>query len=481
MNNACPQLRLLNDEQIEQVHAYALHILSETGVRVDSPSVVEMLGETGQVRVDERCVKMSAELVKSAIQSAPSTIQMYDRRGNPVFNLGNDRLRFGVGVTALYYQEPVNDNLELFTRQHLRELTRLGSALPLYDAISTPGIVRDVPEHLGDLYGSLEHFANTAKPLVLLVSDEHNFAPVLDIFEHLHGGLGEKPFVMPYFNPVSPLVVDSGTLLKMQVAIEHELPFIYSNYSMAGASPPLTPAGTLSLLLAELLAGLVVSQVMKPGAPIVLGMLPVYFDMKGLQTFYDPQSILLNLACAEIMAYYNLPHCGTSGSGTGWGMDLIAADTYWMNTLTFALTKGGLAPFVGDSLGSKSISPCTLVHAHEIIEQSLRLANGFQLDEAQAALDEIAKVGPGGSFLSSPSTLKNYKKGYYVSDLYPRWTMEKWQAMGQPSAQQVLREKTRAMLADLPKPDDYDELVGQGEEFIQSNMKRMKDPYPGLY
>ena len=83
---------------------------------------------------------------------------------------------------------------------------------------------------------------------------------------------------------------------------------------------------------------------MKPGAPIVLGMLPVYFDMKGLQTFYDPQSILLNLACAEIMAHYKLPHCGTSGSGTGWGMDLISADTYWMNTLTFALTKGGLAP-----------------------------------------------------------------------------------------------------------------------------------------
>ena len=161
-------------------------------------------------------MKLSAELVESAIQSAPSTIQMYDRRGNPVFNLGDDRLRFGVGVTALYYQEPVNDNLELFTRQHMRDLTRLGSALPLYDVISTPGIVRDVPEHLGDLYGSLEHFANTTKPLVLLVSDENNFAPVLDMFEHLHGGLGEQPFVLPYFNPVSPLVIDSGTLLKME-------------------------------------------------------------------------------------------------------------------------------------------------------------------------------------------------------------------------------------------------------------------------
>lgn len=470
MNNVRPHLKLLNEEQIQQVHEYALRILSETGVRVDSPSVVEMLGKTGRVEVQGRSAKLSPELVESAIHAAPSVIQMYDRRGNPVFRLGEDRLRFGVGVTALYYQEPEEEDLMLFTREHMRDLTRLGSTLPLYDVISTPGIVRDVPERLSDLYGSLEHFANTTKPLVLLVSDEHNFAPVLDMFGHLHGGLGEKPFVLPYFNPVSPLVMDNGTLLKMDAAIKRGLPFIFSNYSMAGASTPLTPAGTLALLLAELLAGLTISQVMKPGTPLLLGMLPVYFDMKSMLNFYDPQSLLLNLACVEMMEHYNLPHCGTSGSGTGWGMDLIAADTYWMNMLTFALSgsKGGLAPFVGDSLGSKTISPTTIVHVHEIIDQALRFADGFQLDDAQAALDEIAKVGPGGSFLSSPSTLKNYKKGYYVSDVYPRWPMERWQAEGRPKARQILREKTRGLLADLTALDDYEELVGRGEEFIQS-------------
>ncbi|MFZ5818980.1 MAG: trimethylamine methyltransferase family protein [Chloroflexota bacterium] len=469
MSNVRPRLTLLGEEHIQQVHGYALRILSETGVRVDSPSAAEMLGKTGQARVQGRSVKLSPELVEAAIRSAPSTIQVYDRRGNPVFNLGDDRLRFGIGVTALYYQEPVNESLELFTRAHLRDLARLGSALPLYDVISTPGIVRDAPERLGDLYGSLEHFANTTKPLALLVSDEHAFEPVLEMFAHLHGGgLGEKPFVLPYFNPVSPLVMDAGTLLKMGAAVERGLPFIFSNYSMAGASTPLTPAGTLALLLAELLAGLTISQVMKPGTPVLLGMLPVYFDMKSMLNFYDPQSVLLNLACAEMMAHYNLPHCGTSGSGTGWGMDLIAADTYWMNTLTFSLTKGGLAPFVGDSLGSKAISPTTIVHVHEIIEQALRFAGGFQLDDAQAALEEIARVGPGGSFLSSPSTLKNYKKGYYVSGVYPRWTMEKWQAEGQPDARQALREKTRALLADLSAPEDYEDVMAKGEAFIAS-------------
>jgi trimethylamine--corrinoid protein Co-methyltransferase len=467
MNNVRPQLTLLSAEQIQQVHRYALQILSETGVKVDSPAVVKALERSGGARVDGRTVKLADELVEGAIKSAPASIQIFDRRGNPAFSLGDDRMRFGIGVTALYYQEPVNEELLPFTREHMRVLTRLGNKLTHYDVISTPGIVRDVPEQLGDLYGCLEHLANTIKPLVLLVSNEHNFSPVLELFEKLHGGLGEKPFVLPYFNPVSPLVMDAGTLLKMQVAIERELPFIFSNYSMAGASTPLTPAGTLALLLAELLAGLTISQVIKPGARVLLGMLPVYFDMKSMLNFYDPQSILLNLACAEMMAHYNLPHCGTSGSGTGWGMDLIAADTYWMNTLTFALMKGGLAPFVGDSLGSKSISPTTIVHVHEIIDQTLRIANGFQLDDAQAAIEEIASIGPGGSFLSAPSTRNNFRSGYYVSEVYPRWSMEKWRAEGQPEARQVLRETTMAIMQDMPVPDDYEQLVEKGEEFIQ--------------
>jgi len=113
--------------------------------------------------------------VEAAIHSAPKTIEVFNRLGEKTFTLGADRLRFGVGVTALFYQEPLEDHLELFTRKHFQDLVRLSSALPLYDVISTVGIVRDVKESLTDLYGSLEHISNTTKPLVLLVSDENQF------------------------------------------------------------------------------------------------------------------------------------------------------------------------------------------------------------------------------------------------------------------------------------------------------------------
>ncbi|MBI5352451.1 MAG: trimethylamine methyltransferase family protein [Chloroflexi bacterium] len=457
MNNVRPHLSMMTEEQIQEASGNVLRVLSETGVRVDSPEILKLLERKLNLKSQDRIIKFPPEVVEDAIKSAPKTIDIYDRRGEHKLKLGEDRLSFGVGVTALFYQNPIDEKLDLFKRKNFQDLVRLGSSLPLYDVISTVGIIRDVPEELSDLIGSLEHIANTTKPLVLLVSDENKFPAVLNMYEKLHGDLGTKPFIIPYFNPVSPLVMNAGTVDKMKISIERGLPIIFSNYSMAGASTPLTPAGTLTLLMAELLAGLVISQTIKKGAPILLGMLPVYFDMRTMLNFYDPQSVLISVACSEMMKHYGIPHCSTSGSGTGSGMDLIAADTYWMNTL-----------------GSKSISPTTIVHVHEIIDQALRFANGFQLDDVNSAISEIHNVGPGRSFLSQPSTLKNYKKGYYVSNVYPRYSMEKWQSAGEPPARQVLREKTQDLLASLPVPADHDDLMGQGEEFIEREISSVK-------
>jgi trimethylamine--corrinoid protein Co-methyltransferase len=480
MNNVRPRLTMLNEEQKQEIHEYTMKLLATTGVRVDSPSAVKMLRKkVGDSNVDGRTVRLPEELVEWALQVAPREIQIYDRRGNPQFKIGaaEDRTRFGIGVTALYYQEPETDTPILFQRKHMQDMVRVGNKLPHYDMVSTIGIVRDVPDYLTDLIGSLDHFANGIKPMVLLCSDEHKFEDVLQMLETLHGqDLGEKPFIIPYFNPVSPLVMNEGTVDKMKTAIERGLPVIISNYSLSGATTPITPAGTVAVLLAELLAGLVIGQLYREGAPMFLGMLPVYLDMKTLLNFYDPQSILVSLACAEMMAHYGIPHCGTSGSGTGWGMDLLAAETYWMNTLMFVLTKGGIAPFVGDTLGSKAISPLTFIYCHEIIDQALRFAGGFQLDDANVGLDEIHKVGPGKGYVSAPTTLKRYKNGYYVSPIFPRWSMEKWIEAGQPHVQKRLRDYSIEFLKVLPVPEDHEELVRKGEEYIEKwKAKGVKD------
>lgn len=462
-----PSISVLTEVQIQTIHQDALKILSETGVRVDSPQIIERFRQkAGEKSIDGNRVRIPPEIVEWALKTAPSVIDIFDRTGKRIFSLGNDRIRFGIGVTTLFYQDPWTDDVTPFARCHMRDLVRLGGSLPNFDVISTLGIVQDVDADLSDLYGTLEMVSNTTKPLVLLVSKEERFPNVLDMLEHLVGDLASKPYVIPYFNPVTPLVMNKGTIDKMQDAIQRGLPVIFSNYSMAGMSTPITAGGTLVLMLAELLAGLTISQLIKEGAPIILGMLPAFFDMKTMMNFYDPLSLMINLSCAEIMAHYHLPHCGTSGSGTGWGPDLLAAETYWMNHLTACIGKVGLCPFVGDTLGSKAISAVNLVYVHEIISQALRFAGGFSIEESQVGFNEIHEAGPGGSFLSSKLTMKNYRTGYYNSPFFPRWSMEKWQAQNRPPAIELLRNYTVESLARLSAPADHDDFMARGELFI---------------
>jgi trimethylamine--corrinoid protein Co-methyltransferase len=474
-----PSLTVLNEEQIAQVHDGSLRILETVGIRVDSGPARQLFAQAigptmaaiGSTRSathiapDDRQIRIPRDLVEWAVQTAPPAVDVYDRLGNLAFRLPG-QARFGIGVTALYYQDPMTDAVAPFTRQHMEAMVRLGSALPSFDAISTVGIVQDVPAEVSDLYATLEMVANTVKPLVLLVSDESAFPSVLDLLEHLHGDLAARPFVLPYFNPISPLIINEGTVDKMLWTIERGLPFLYSNYGMAGASTPITPAGTLTLLNAELLAGLVLSQLIKESAPVVLGSLPAYFDMKGMGSFYDAKSYLIDLACAEMMAHYQLPHCGTSGSGMGWGADVIASGHQWLNHLVSCLGKVGLAPFVGDNLDSKAFSPTIIVLADEIIAQARMLADGFALEDAALVLDEIAQAGPGGDFLTSDRTLKLFRQAYHHSAFFPKLTLEDWLARGCPRAEDLLRHHTQQMLQELAAPEDHGELMARGQAFI---------------
>jgi trimethylamine--corrinoid protein Co-methyltransferase len=465
---AIPSLSLLNEEQIHLIHACSLEILERTGVRVDSVKAREVFKRSGGARVGEDGrVSLEPALIEWAIESAPSSVQIFNRRGSAAFRLGAERTRFGVGVTNLYYQDPFSDDLTPFTRAHMALGVRLGEALANFELVSTIGVLQDYPPESADLYATLEMIANTSKPLVVLVSDEGLFSSVLDLAENLGGDLADRPWLIPYFNPITPLVINPGTGDKLLEAVKRGLPVIYSNYGMAGMTTPISAAGTLTLLNAELLAGLVLAQLARPGAAVILGSLPAYFDMRSMQDFYDPKTFLINMACAEMMAHYGLPHAGTSGSGLGWGPDLVGGGMQWVNHLTSLAGKSGLAPFVGGNLGSKAFSPALVVYADDVIGQMRSFAEGFALDDEALGVEEISAVGPGGSFLESELTLKTYKTAYYESKLFPHWSLERWQERGQPKAVDMLRERTINMLAEAKPPDDHDELIERGEAFIQ--------------
>lgn len=466
-NWARPRITLLSAEQIRSIHEGSLKVLAKTGVIVESQRARDVYAKgKGSIRIADENVTFDRDIVEWAIHSAPDTYDVYNRLGDSVFTLGEGPTRFGNGVTNLFYQDPADDTISPFSRKHMETGVRLAQSLPEYDVISTLGVLRDLHPSVADLYAVLEMLANSTKPLVLLISDEKLFPQVLDLIEVLHGDVGNKPFIIPYLNPVTPLKINEGTSDKLLDSIERGIAAIYSNYGMAGMSTPITPAGALTFLNAELLAGVVMSQLAKEGAPIICGSLPAYFDMKTMVDFMDMQSFLINLGCAEMMAHYGIPHAGTSGSGEGWGADLLAAGVNWTNHLTSLMGKSGLAPFVGSGLNSKCYMPAQTVFANDVIAQARIFARGFPVDEQAVGAEEIVyEMQENKHFLTAESTLACYQHAYFQG-VFPRISLEKWEELNNPQMQQLLRDRTIELLNNQEPPDDHDEIIRKGEAFL---------------
>jgi len=127
-----------------------------------------------------------------------------------------------------------------------------------------------------------------------------------------------------------------------------------------------------------------------------------------------------------------------------------------------------LAPFVGDTLRSKVFSPINAVYGNEIIEKVLKFGQGMRLDDEHLGFSEIAKQGPEGNLLSAPLTRKNFRQAYTISEIFPQYTLEKWQEAAQPNPQTLLNAYTSDQLASLSEPDDYQVFLKKGVSFIKN-------------
>ena len=468
-NQAFPRIELLDEDQIRLIHQSSLRILSTTGLKTDSALAYDLLSKATGKKGKNNTILIPPGLVEWAIESAPSNIRIFNRQGKPAFQIGADFVDntvFGIGVTNTHYQDTETGKVIPFAREHMVQASRLGEYLGGFDLVSTIGIPSDVPVASADLYGTLEMYANTIKPLVLLIINEQSVRSVFKMLTHLHGNLAEKPAVLIYVNPITPLIINESTVNKIIIATEYGCPVVYSNYSMYGATAPIVPAGALALMNAELLAGLVLCQLIKKGAPVILGSLPASFDMKTMASPYTPQSFILNLACAEMMAFYRLPHCGTSGSGGGWGPDLPAGDMLWINHLTSCLGKIGMAPFVGGNLESLVFSPATVIYSDQIIHKAREIARGLNIDGLRDSEKEILTVGPGGNFLTTLQTLKAFESPVPYETIWPSMSYEKWEGEGKPEASERLQGYSSDLMKNLKPPEEYENIIEKGEVFI---------------
>lgn len=469
--NVRPKLQLLNREQKQEVHQYSIQILEKTGIKVESKTARKIFEKSNAVRLDDEVVYIQAELIDQAIKTCPSSIEVFNKTRNTAFHLGKnqgDECFFGTGVTNTYFQDILSGDVEAFTRKHMQHSTKLSDLLDQYDMVSTLGIPSDVKPDKSDLYSALDMYANTDKPLVLLISEGKSINDVFELLSFLHGDISSKPFCIPYFNPITPLVLNKSTTDKMIASIAYKLPIMYSNYSMYGGTSPITEGGSLALLNAELLAGLVFSQLIKEGSEMILGSLPAAFNMMTMGSYYTPTSYLLNLACAEMMEFYEIPHCGTSGSSNGWGSDLLASGDLWQNHLSSCIGKVGCVPFVGGNFDSMAFSPSNVVLSNHIIAESRKFAKGFNLNDERVNLNEIDQVGHGGNYFTSEQTLASLSEIDTTNAIWPSLNLDLWKSQSMPKAEKFLLNFTKELFDKAIKlSDENAEIINKGEGFIK--------------
>ncbi len=445
-----PKLRLLDESQILRIHHAALRILQEVGVRVLHKKAVALLADHG-AGIKEGTVRIPPFLVEQAIRSAPSSFVVYNRKKEPVMELGGRRIYFGTGTdlpkTVDLGTRAIRDTIA----EDVIASTRISDALPNIDFIGSNGLPKDITPGLHYIKCFQIEIENSIKPVFFTAGSEEDLRIILEMASAVAGepdGLAIAPFLIHYSEPTSPLTHSAEAVAKLICCAENRIPLNYTPALLAGSTGPVTLAGALSVAVAEALSGLVIHQLVRKGAPIITGVAATSMDMLHATASYAaPEFRLTHSAYADLFHYYGLPIWGTAGCSDAHLPDLQAGAEYGFTLLTAALDGTNLIHDCGYIGQGFIAAPEMIPFADEVIGMVKRYLQGFEIDEDHLALDVTRAVGPGGHFLGEKHTLDFFMKEHWRPGLFNRENLPNWIKKGQ----KTLNEKLVAKALDILK------------------------------
>jgi trimethylamine--corrinoid protein Co-methyltransferase len=466
-----PGMRVLSDSQLQQVHWAALEILRDVGGRVFEDEALELLRDVGCFVSDGNLVRFPAALVEDAIASAPSRIVLCSRSGEPALWLEGNRTYFGTGSDLPNIIDLDTGERRACRLSDVEEMARVADALPNIDFVMSMALPADVPPAVSDRYAYRAMVTNTTKPIVYTGWDVEGVRDIVAMSESIAGSgeeLARSPTMLAYLEPSSPLKHSKDALQKLLLLSSKGLPFVYAPGAISGGTAPMTTAGALVQCTAEVLTGLVLSQLKKRGTPFLWGSSAAPLNMRTMVNAYtSPDDMLHNCAMAELAhRVYDLPVWGFAGCSDSKRPDMQAAaeGTLWIATA--ALAGNNLVHDCGylDSGLTGSFEMLLLVD--EVIGLFKHFMQGIALTPETMALESIKAVGPDGHYLDSDLTVRHFRETWA-----PRWfdhqNFDNWQASGALACEERLRRAARAILVEhevepLPSQilDKMDAILG---------------------
>ncbi len=453
------QVNFLSEREIQDIHDASIAILRDTGVMVHHEEILQLLGEAGaKVVQDHKIAHFPEKLVMDCIARAGKKYKIYGRDKSRAVNFGYGELilmsspgQFGWIDTKTGQRRPA-------TIQDAGDAIRLGDALDNINIVGVMAQPDEVCEKYRDVFLTGELVKATTKPTRCWVRNGATARYILEIYRTIAGGdaaLRANPMVEAFLEPISPLQLPRDGLDIVKEFAQAGQPVSIGPMAMTSATAPATLAGTLAQENAEILAGIVVTQLLAPGTAVTYGGIPHIMDPRtSICSFGSPEQGLMALAMTQIAHFYGLPVYINVGLTDAKVPDAQAgmekASTMLLGVLAGADTFGHCGICGTDHAGSL----LWLAFDNELMNYIKRILRGFEVNTETLATDVIKSVGPAGNFLAEQHTVEHFRQELWLSgQLWTRQSYDGWQARGATSFADRLAEHVNSILTThTPQP-----------------------------
>ena len=471
------QLQMLAEREIEAIKDASLAILRDTGVMVHHDEMLRLLGEAGAtVDAGRRIVRLPERLVMDSISQAGKQYVLYGRDRNRTARFGYGDLVLMSSPGQFAWIDLQTGQRRPATIQDTHDAIRLGDTLENITIVGAMAQPETISEKYRDVVLTAELVKGTDKPTRCWVRNGATARHILEIYRAIAGGeaaLRAHPMVEAFLEPISPLQLPGDGLDIVREFAQAGQPVSIGPMAMTAGTAPGTLAGTLAQENAEILAGIVITQLLAPGTPIMYGGIPHIMDPRtGICSFGSPEQGLMAVATVQIARSYGFPAYINVGLTDAKLPDAQAgtekAATLLLGILAGADTFGHCGICGTDHAGSL----LWLAFDDELMSYAKRISRGFTVDDEHLATGVIHSVGPAGNFLAEEHTVRHFRDEMWLPlPVWTRQTYDHWQTTGAASFVDRLRERVKDVLT-THQPEPLEEGLAREVDRIVASAKR---------
>ncbi|ATW27743.1 [trimethylamine--corrinoid protein] Co-methyltransferase [Candidatus Formimonas warabiya] len=457
-------LEFLTKDAIELIHLGSLAVLEKSGFFVEHDQALDIFEENGAL-VDRhhKMVKIPGYLVEECLRTCPPQVLVAGRDPKDDVHFESNRVHFcpfGIGVGV---HDPFTGQYRKAVKEDVANAAKLCDALEEFDMLELVVTPSDVNPKTANLHIYEALMAHTTKPC--LTDPEPCLSPyIFRMAEAVAGGkenLKNRPPMCGIVCPQSPLMLHHNLCEGIIAYARRELPMIMEPMTMAGASSPITLAGTLTAHNAEVLACIALAQLTQKGTPVIYGCTSTIFDMKSATSPVGcPELGMIAAASVKIAQNYHIPTWVAGGLTDSKLNDMQAGHEKTLTALLPALAGANMVYGFGMLDTGMTFDFSSLVADNEFIRMMRRILQGIPVTDESLAVDVIQEIGARGSYLMHDHTLSNYRTEQSRISHLERRNREQWLNSGATDYTTRIEEEAKQILrTHQPKP--LEESVAQ--------------------